>query len=236
MNSLRSSIVYINGIDTVEKDIRPKSRAVVPSPEQDIETIEIKGRHGSLTKKHGFRDIVYPLEFYINDNVSFKRSFRKAKIFLFQAKTLSFSDDIEVFYKVKSIQIQTAENIIEKYGMFTVNFSLAPFQFENNSIQTITERTVIFNDGYQSEPYIKAYVSGTGKIIINDQEVTIQNVNGYIEIDSELMNAYRRDNNFIVNMNNHMIGDFPLLKHGENIIEFSGDITVLEIDTRFKWV
>lgn len=236
MNSLRSSIVYINGIDTVEKDIRPKSRAAIPSPEQYIETIEIKGRHGSLTKKNGFRDIVYPLEFYINDNVSFKGAFRKAKIFLFQAKTLSFSDDIEVFYKVKSIQIQTAENIIEKYGMFTVNFSLAPFQFENNSIQTITDRTVIDNDGYQSEPYIKAYVSGTGKIIINDKEVTIQNVSGYIEIDSELMNAYRRDDNFIVNMNNHMIGDFPVLKHGENIIEFSGDITALEIDTRFKWV
>ncbi|MFD1335745.1 hypothetical protein ACFQ4N_09315 [Oceanobacillus iheyensis] len=236
MNSLKSSIVYINGIDTVEKDIRPKSRAAVPSPEQDIETIEIKGRHGSLTKKHGFRDIVYQLEFYINDNVSFKRAFRKAKVFLFQARTLGFSDDIEVFYRVKSIQIQTAENIIEKYGMFTVNFALAPFQFENNSIQTITDRTVIDNDGYQSEPYIKAYVSGTGKIIINDQEVTIQNVSEYIEIDSELMNAYRLDNNFIVNMNNHMIGDFPVLKHGDNIIEFSGDITALEIDTRFKWV
>lgn len=236
MNPLMSSIVYINGIDTANQGIYPIGRVPVPTPEQDIEHIEIKGRNGSLTKKYGYKDIPYPLEFYITEKSSFKQAFRLAKLFLLQAKTLSFSDDSDVHYRVKSIRIDTAENIILKYGRFVVEFTLAPFQYENNPIQTITSRTTLTNPGYESDPVITVHCAGTGKLYVNNVPITIQNINGTIIIDSELMNAYRNSSGIITNLNNHMIGDFPVLKHGSNVIEFDGDITKLEVNPRWRWV
>lgn len=232
---MRASKLKINGVYTDEYGISPKNRIEVPTPEQEVEHVNIKGRHGSLTRKHGFKDITLPVQFSIHDK-SFKQTFRKVKMKLFNANTLVFDDDSEVFYKVKSVQIDAAENILEKFGEFTVNFTLDPFQYEFDSLITITSQSTLSNEGYESEPYIKCFVAGTGKIYIGNQIITINGVNGMIEIDSEIMNAYRNENGLITNLNNKMIGDFPILVEGNNHISFDGDITKLEINPRWRWV
>jgi len=236
VNPLKAAVVFINDIDTASKGIHPIDRAPVPSPEEDIEHVEIKGRHGTLTKKYAFLDISYPLEFYINESMPFKQAFRRAKQFLLDAKTLRFSDDEDVHYRVKSIRIDTAENVIVKYGRFTVEFTLMPFQYEANETRTITGRTVFNNPAYESQPYIKATCSGNGKIFVNGEEIQITGINGTIEIDCELMNAYRKTTGNITNLNNHMVGDFPVFKHGNNVVEFSGAISKLEINPRWRWL
>ncbi|CAM5580339.1 hypothetical protein SAFG77S_09085 [Streptomyces afghaniensis] len=232
---MRASKLKINGVYTDEYKVKPKNRIEIPTPEQDIEQILIKGRHGSLTKKFGFKDILLPVHFTIHQE-SFKKTFRKAKMHLFKAKTLVFDDDNEVHYKVKSVQIETAENLVERFGEFTVIFTLDPFQYETNPIQTITSPTTLNNQGYESEPYIKCFVSGTGKIYIGEQTITINGVNGTIEIDSAMMNAYRNENGLITNLNDKMIGDFPVMVEGNNRISFNGDITKLEINPRWRWI
>lgn len=235
----RASKIKVNNVYTDEYGFKPKGRIEVPTAEQDVERIDIRGRDGSLTKKYGYKDISLPVFFtLLNMNVGFKPAFRKIKHYLFNAKTLIFDDDNEVYYKVKSTQIDTAENLISQFGEFTVNFTLSPFQYElDNKPILITDRTVITNDGYKSLPIITADVNGTGKIYVNDQEITIQNVNGEITIDSEMQNAYRKSPTGIIaeNMNSKMIGHFPVLQHGENVVEFSGNIDRLEIIPNRRW-
>ncbi|GGP07269.1 phage tail domain-containing protein [Oceanobacillus neutriphilus] len=228
--------LLINDTEVSEYDLYYASIPPVPSPEQDVEHVEIKGRHGSLTKKYGFKDISYPITFYFYENAVFKKAFRKAKPILFAAKTLRFNDDPDVHYRVKSINIDTAENDIIKFGRFTVEFILMPFQYETNPTQSITTRTVFNNPAFESEPYIKATCSGNGKIIVNGNEIQITGINGTIELDSELMNAYRKTTGNITNLNNHMVGDFPVFQNGNNVVEFSGDISKLEINPRWRWV
>lgn len=232
---MRASKLKINGVYTDEYKVKPKNRIEIPTPEQDVVHKEIRGRHGSLTRKYGFKDILLPVHFTIHQE-SFKKTFRKAKVHLFNAKTLVFDDDNEVHYKVKSVQIETAENLVERFGEFTVIFTLDPFQYETNPIQTITSPTTLNNQGYESAPYIKCFVSGTGKIYIGEQTLTINGVNGTIEIDSAMMNAYRNENGLITNLNDKMIGDFPVLVEGNNRISFDGDITKLEINPRWRWI
>lgn len=229
-------MVNINDVSVEEYDLCVAERPPIPTPEQNVKHIEIEGRHGSLTKKYGFKDIPYPITFNFLEDTSFKPAFRKAKVMFFNGKRISFSDDPGIYYKIKSLSIEEAENIILEYGKFTVNFILAPFQFEETDSITITQETTLTNEGYESEPYIKAHVEGTGKLYINGQIVTIKDINGFIEIDSELMNAYRKADGYITNLNNHMIGDFPVLSHGKNVIKFDGDITKLEINPRWRWV
>lgn len=233
---MRASKLKINGTYTDEWMIKPKGRIQVPTPEQEVQYIEVKGRHGSLTKKEGYKDIILPVHFTIH-GFNFKKIFRRRKMYLLYAKTLVFDDDDEVYYRVKSVRIDTAENLIHEFGEFTVNFTLDPFQYETeDATQSITSNTTIYNLGYESQPIITAEVSGSGAFYINDQEIVIQDINGSIIIDSELMNAYRDDNGILTNLNNHMIGDFPVLEHGSNEMRFHGDISSLEINPRFRWI
>src|SRR5690625_1483374 len=217
----------------------PKGRVEIPTAEQDTEHIDIRGRDGSLTKKYGYKNIEIPIQFTMFDTEQgFKPKFRRAKHHLLNAKVLIFDDDDVVYYKVKAVQIETSENIIRQFGEFTVNFTLDPFAYElNNEPITVTSQTTIENDGYTALPIITAQVSGTGKIYINDQEITIQNVNGSITIDSMMKNAYRKSPAGLIaeNMNKHMIGHFPVLEHGDNGIKFEGDIEKLEVILNKRW-
>ena len=81
-----------------------------------------------------------------------------------------------------------------------------------------------------SEPYMKIYGNGDATLTINDKTIKFNDIDRYIEIDTELMNCFK-DN---INQNNRMIGEFPVLKSGENSVTWSGDITKIEIEPR--WV
>ncbi|MDO6448083.1 phage tail protein [Oceanobacillus profundus] len=233
----QSSIAtFLDNVDTREFNIYQRERVVIPTPEEDNEHIEIKGRHGSLTKKNGFKDIELPIDFYFYEKASFKVAFRHAKIKFFNATTLMLNDDDFVYYKIKSVSINDALNDVLELGEFTVVFRLDPFQYETNPTKTITDRTTLTNHGYESEPIITVHCSGVGKLYINNIPITIQNINGTIIIDSELMNAYGNSSGIITNLNNHMIGDFPVFKHGSNVIDFDGAITKLEVNPRWRWV
>ena len=230
--------LLIDGVPVSEYELYYKGLPTIPTAEQDIEQIEIKGRDGYLTKKYGFKNISYSIELYFYENVSFRKAFRLVKPFLFNAETISFADDDVVYYKVKSVQIDTAETNIYKFGMFTVVFDLDPFMYElDNEPITVLSRKIITNDGHKTLPIITAQVAGTGKIYVNDQEITIKNVNGSITIDSEMQNAYRKSPAGLIaeNMNKHMIGHFPVLEHGDNVIEFDGDIEKLEVILNKRW-
>lgn len=229
--------MLIDGVKLSEYDLYYTTLPPIPTAEQDIEHVEIRGRHGSLTKKYGYKDIPFEVALYFYENRSFRKAYRLAKMYLLFAETLNFMDDEEVYYKIKSVRIDTAESEIFKLGMFTVEFTLAPFMYEiDNEPQIITSETTITNLGYESEPMMTVTASGTGNIYINDQEVTVKDINGTITIDSELQNAYRKESGSLENLNSHMIGDFPVLEHGENKISFDGDISRIELTTNWRWV
>lgn len=234
---LNASRIKLNGIYTEEKGIYPKGRYEVPTAEEDVEFIEIKGRDGELTKKYGYKNIPLDVTFYIK-SPSFKPTFRKAKPFILDAKTFQVDDDDDIFYKIKSVKIDDAENHFRTFGEFVVNFLFDPYMYEiKNDPITVTNRRTIYNDGHKTLPIITAQVGGTGKIYINDQEITIRNVNGSITIDSMMKNAYRKSPAGLIaeNMNKHMIGHFPVLEHGDNVIKFEGDIERLELLCNKRW-
>lgn len=229
--------LLIDEVPISEYELYYKELPVIPTPERDVEYIDIKGRDGELTKKYGYKNIPYPIDLYFYENKPFRKSFRKLKHHLLNAKTITFADDDEVYYKVKAVQIDDADTNIYKVGMFTVEFTLDPFQYEvSNGPQAITTQTTIINPGYESEPIITVHCGGTGKVYVNDVLILIQNVNGTITIDSEMQNAYRKNLTITENMNKHMIGEFPVLGHGNNVIKFDGDISKLELIKNGRWL
>ena len=85
-----------------------------------------------------------------------------------------------------------------------------------------------------SNPLIKVVGSGDVTVNINNQELILKGLEDEIEVDCEIMNAYKKINGDIVLLNNKMYSDFPVLEVGENQISFEGNVSKIEIIPR--WV
>ena len=236
VNKLNASRIKLDGIYTDTRGIHAKERYNIPTPEKDVEIIEVRGRENVLTKEYGYLPIPLTMNFYMKKE-QFKPAFRKAKPFILNAKTLQVDDDIDVYYKIKKVKINEAENQLKTFGEFEVEMTLDPFQYEiKNEPITITSRTNVRNEGYTSEPVFNVHVKGTGNLYIGQQKVIIKDVNGNITVDSQQMNAYRREGGLITSLNKHMIGKFPVLNTGSNWIHFDGDISKVEVIPNRMWV
>ena len=60
--------------------------------------------------------------------------------------------------------------------------------------------------------------------------ISILNINGYVELDCELEECYKGDEN----CNSKMIGDFPVLLEGVNTISYDNNIEYVEISPRWR--
>lgn len=109
---------------------RPK----IPTPERDVEVHDIRGREtGGIYQYYGYKDITITLNFNFleapSGEADFKALFYAIRSWLLNGKQLSFSDEVETYYKIKHVTIEEAVNDIVEYGEFSVNFVLSPFGY-----------------------------------------------------------------------------------------------------------
>nr|DAE66247.1 MAG TPA: distal tail protein [Caudoviricetes sp.] len=96
---------------------------------------------------------------------------------------------------------------------------------------TITKAATIINpEGFTATPYMKIYGSGNVTLYINNRAHGFKNIDGYIEVDSENMNAYKGDT---LQNNKMLVGAFPKLAAGDNNISWAGNVTKIEIVPRW---
>ncbi|SFH68563.1 phage tail domain-containing protein [Pisciglobus halotolerans] len=222
----------LDGIPSSDFKLSPTSRPDIPTPEQMIETIEVDGRHGSLTKKGAFKDIQFPIEYNILEDENIKPLLRKIRGYFFGKKMLRFTDD-NVFYKIKSLQISETNNEIEQYGLFTVNFVCSPFQYEMSDKVTLNAPGKLTNPGtIESEPLLKVFGTGNAAITVNGQTFKLNGMADYISVDCELKEAHRNG----VSRNDIMVGEFPVFKIGENGISWNSAVKKIEVETRWRYI
>ncbi|MCQ6305516.1 distal tail protein Dit [Bacillus cereus] len=207
-------------------------RPVIPTAEQEVEHIEVPGRHGSLTKKGAFKDVPLKIKFNMLEEENIKPLVRRMKAWLMNGKTLYFTDD-EVYRKIKSVEIGDIANEMEEYGEFEVDFILDPFEYTEDVNLKLTEPGIFYNPGtIESEPKFWIVGNGTLRITINDVSFQVKDVNGSVVVDSEVLEAYSG----IIPMNSKMIGEFPIFKIGENKIDWSGNIQFMSIRPRWRFI
>lgn len=206
---------------------------IIPVIKERINPILIEGRNGTLTEKLGFEDRNITCNFAIENTreESIQAKIRRVTPFLINSKILKFSDDLGVYWKVKSIVIGDIARQLRYFGVFTLTFIVEPFSYLEDEIITIDKAMIIYNIGsYYSEPCLKIFGINDVNIIVNNKTIILKNIENYIEIDSELMQC-RKDN---VNTNNKMVGDFPILQLGKNNISWTGNINKIEIKPRWR--
>lgn len=236
-NEFRASKLSIDGVYTEDFGVYLKERPDIPTAVRDVEFVEVRGRDaGALTKKYGHRDVEMFANFHMYDEVDgFRRVYRLAKPRILDAERLVFDDDPSVYYKVKAVRIDESPTVLYKYGEIPTYFTLEPYAYDvEETIVTATGQRTINIDSYDSLPIINVSATGSGRVFVGDYELMINNVNGTLIIDSEQKNAYRPGNPPLP-ANNRVEGDFPVLKSGDNIIDFSGDIARLDITFTKRW-
>lgn len=133
----------------------------------------------------------------------------------------SYNDEIDIEQELRDV------------GTLALTFNCKPFKysFEGQNTITFTEAGTLYNaEFFASAPYLKIIGSGTITLTINNNSFTFTDVDEYIEVDSEQMNAYKG----IEPQNNKMSGiDFPIFEPGNNTISWVGNVEKIDVVPRW---
>lgn len=210
----------------------------IVSPERDIVFTSIDGRNGDIIEDNGrFRnvDVEYRVA-AIPDSLTLPVLARKIKGWL-QGEIGYFvlTDTYDPLYFRYGCYIGNLniEDVLQQIGNATLKFNCKPFKysFDGQNIINITANTSLVNpEEFTSSPYIKIVGTGNVTMAINNTSFTFTGIDEYIEIDSEMMLAYKGTalQNTKINFTS-----FPKLAPGTNNISFTGFVT--EIDIKPRW-
>ena len=98
--------MFINNEKLRDYKVSIVSRPDIPTTQKNIEYVTIPGRDGSLTRFKGYMDKTITVSFGIKGKRSCLNSrYRQLTALFYSAKTIRFTDDKQVFYKVKNVVI-----------------------------------------------------------------------------------------------------------------------------------
>jgi phage-related protein len=203
----------------------------IPPSRRIVNTIEVDGREGSLTILRGWRDMTFTLRAAIIGTDSHRR-FREVLPVITAAKTIHFSNDTAVFYKIKHVQAGALERRLSNLHDFPLTFTCAPFRYMRGVANIVrTASGTITNPGTVfSLPRIAVFGSGNRTLTINGRPIILNILQGSLILDSELKICHFGN----VAQNNRMVGDFPVFNIGNNTITLGTGITRVEIEGRWR--
>ena len=208
------------------------------APERDVEIIQIPGRNGDLILDNGrYSNINVIYTVFVRNRLNEKmRAIRPWLMSTPNYQRLEDTYDPD-YYRLASYRGPfDVEHTLHQFGQCDLTFNCKPYRYRKDG-EVIIERSggsdtaPVYNpEEISSSPYIRISGSGSGDLIVNSNKWTITDVQGYIEIDSELMNAYKG-----TLLQNHKVkGDgFPTLIPGKNQIYTTIKSWKLEIKPRW---
>lgn len=204
-------------------------------PERDITKYEVPGRNGDLIVDNGrFKNIALKYPAFIKQN--FKENTDGARMWLLQSSAYHRLEDTyhpDVFRLARFVgPLDWSTRFLNRSGECDLIFDCKPQRFlKSGEIPIISDVEVsVFNPTpFEANPLIRVYGT-SGTLTVGNNIVQIQSINEYIDIDSDLQNAYKGVNNCNADI---VLDTFPALPQGETGISFNGDITKIEIMPRW---
>lgn len=235
MGLMRSYIFY-NNQNSNDLDLIIEKTPEIPPSKIKYDTIPIDGGE-TLTKVKGFEDITFTIDFaYFATKEEYLMKKTRIDSWLLNSKGdyLIYSLDEFVYYKVKQISISNTTTTSAILRHFSVTFICQGLKYMANGlepIEVLTSNMTLNNFGsYESKPLLKIYGTGNINISIGDKSFTINNVNSYVSVDSEIKECYKDS----TNKGKDMVGDYPIFPIGQNTISWSGTVTKIELTPRWR--
>lgn len=214
-------IVY-NDKTNLDVNFLVATRPSKPSPEMEYEEVKVPGGK-TLYREKGYKDIAITVSFNFMSKYTWDKDFRIIKKWLLTKENckLKFSDDLEVYYKVNKVTIDTPERILKRVGRFNVTFTCEPYVYIDQEEMELS--TLLYNDYLISKPIYR--IVGEGYLTLNiNNKVIKANVGQELIIDTEKGLCYREG---IVN-NVALEGKYEdmYLLEGENTLSWTDGFKV----------
>ena len=225
-----------NGTRCTEYGIYVSEQPPVTIPQERSKQTTIPGRPGSLTTLEGddvYDDLTLTATCFIRDPALIP----SIASWLKGGGTVTFANRPGGFYQARISNQIPFEKILRgnPHRSFSVNFRCKPFWYENpgEPITLTAASNVLVNPGSAySEPVIAVNGSGDITLIVNGEFIELTDIEGGITLNSEILEACHAN----TLMNEHMDGEFPRLKPGNNLISWSGDVTSLVIQPNWRYL
>ena len=225
-----------NGVDCRTKGIHVSELPPITIPLERSKQTIVPGRPGSLTQLEGddvYDDMILTATCFIADPAQIPAiaAWLKGK------GTVTFANRTGGHYNARIANQIPFEKVLRgnPHCSFAVNFRCYPFWYQENvsDVTITTSGDTITNPGsVYSEPLLTINGSGDITLMVGTTIVELTNISGSIVLDCALKEAYKGT----ALMNDHMSGDFPVLKPGMNGISWSGNVTSIVISPRWRYL
>ena len=187
---------FYNGYKNIDFDVQVVQRPNIPAPVKKVSYIDVAGVDGGLTETDGTYEhieIKVPMNFIVTPKENFWVHARKVKNWLSDSGELEFSDDPDVFYKVKNARLDSEiERIMRRAGSFSALFTCDPYTYFKAGRTLLPVSECELNPYRLSKPKYHIEGNGTCKLTVNGTDVLLA-VNGDLIVDTTLMAMYKED-------------------------------------------
>lgn len=188
--------IIFNDKTNLDFNLYVETRPSKPAPEMEYETLKVPGGK-TLYREKGYKDIEIPISFNFisKDATEWDKDFRLIKKWLLLNinNKLKFSDDLETYYKVNKVEIDTPERLIRRAGKFIVTFTCEPYVYIDEGERELN--SILYNNYLIARPIYR--IVGEGYLTLNiNNKVIKANVGQELIIDTDKGLCYR---NGIVN-------------------------------------
>lgn len=226
-----------NGRSTHEFGIFISGESTYSAPERNVTSQEVPGRNGSLLFDMGnFKNISVKYPSYIVEDLP-----SRIRDFLnFAGSQIGYQrlEDTYHPYEFRMARFKSNPSIdtagyMNRSGKFTLDFDCKPQRFlksGEDAVEFSDDGIILNRTNFPSKPLLRVYGTGTGSVGVGSETISITNLDGYMDIDCEIMDAYKGAQN----CNSYVsFTDDIVLRPGESGISFDGGITSIEITPRW---
>ena len=225
-----------NGVRSTEYGVHVLEQPVLTLPNERATFVDVPGRSGSLTVLEGesvYDDLVLTAQCIVENT----ERYEEIAAFLKGSGRLTFANRPEGYYEARIVNQIPFEKILRgnPHRSFAVNFRCKPFWYAE-SVPTITvtkSGTFVTNPGnIYAEPKITVVGSGSITLMVALTIVELEGIAGNITLNSALQEAYSGT----TSMNSAMSGEFPILYPGANAISWTGNVSKVVIEPRWRYL
>ena len=225
-----------NGTDCRQYGIHVSEQPPITIPAERSTQTNVPGRPGSLTTLEGedvYDDLLLTATCFISDPAQIPA----IAAWLKGSGTVAFANRTGGYYKARIANQIPFEKVLRgnPHCSFAVNFRCFPFFYADAvaDITFTTSGTVITNPGsVYSEPVLTVYGSGDITLMVGTTIVELADISESIVINTVLQEAYLGN----TLMNDHMNGEFPVLKPGMNAISWTGTVARVVISPNWRYL
>lgn len=227
-----------NGVVSIDEQLIITNKDTYKGASRDLTFTEIPGRSGDLitdNRRYKNAKITYEVAALEGIHTIPEIAHRVKGWLLSEVGYFPLYDSYDPnYFRLASYSDEfDLEQELPALGSSSISFNCKPFRYSiegQRAIILTTAQTVRNPEFFPASPYIKITGEGDITLSINADSFVFSGVDGYIEVDSEGMRAYKGARNENGKM---YTPTFPKLYKGDNAISWSGSVQSVEIIPRW---